>query len=70
MSEWKTRRSREFRHLEKMAGAEYMIQEMGIKIKTRHGIEDGYRVLNEKSREVFYGSHEACRDWITKKSNK
>ncbi len=70
MSDWKTRRSREFRHLENMAGAKYMIQEMGISIKTRDGIEDGYRVLNQKSREVFYGSHDACRDWITKKTDK
>lgn len=68
MSEWKTRRSMEFKHLERMNGADYIIDPLGLQVVTPEGPEDGYRVLDKKSREVFYGSHDQCQKWINKKT--
>ena len=68
MSEWKTRRSTWFKHLERMNGGKYLIDPMGLQVSTPEGPEDGYRVLDIKSREVFYGSYDQCDKWIKNKT--
>ena len=68
MTEWKIRRSKEFKDLKEMNGQKYMTEEIGMKISGPEGrLEDAFRVKNENMKEVFYGTLENCQNWISKK---
>jgi len=68
MSEWKTRRSLEFKHLQKMNGEKYITENIGLKLSDQEGrLHEAYRVVDEENKEQYFGTLENCNNWIRNK---